>query len=65
MGMATSRRLVSRRDDMASGQEENASSSEICPAGHPVFAVKLTRRYLGDVAGNVIVTVFPVAGLKV
>src|SRR2546430_8984106 len=42
-----------------------ASSSESCPAGQPVLAVKVSRRYRRLVAGNVTVTVLPVAGLKV
>ena len=40
-------------------------SSEIWPAGHPVFAVIWTRQYRWLVAGKVIVTVLFAVGVKV
>jgi len=47
-------------------QELNACNSDSCAAGQPVFAVKLSRMKRVDVlAGNVIVTVLPDAGLNV
>jgi len=47
-------------------QEAKISNSDSWAAFHPVFAVKLSRTYRADVpAGRVMVTVLPVAGLKV
>jgi hypothetical protein len=40
-------------------------SSESWPAGQPVFAVNVSRRYRTEVAVKLAVAVLPVDGLKV
>jgi hypothetical protein len=51
--------------DQGVGQVANTWNSETCAADQPLLAVKLSWTYWADVAGNVMVTVFPVDGLKV
>ena len=52
-------------DHTARAQEVKTWNSETWPAGQPVFAVKFSLRYRVVVLVKVIVTVFPVDGLKV